>query len=101
MDKNKIEPSDDDMLENIKLFDATIRDLTTKENGALKKAYKTKDIKLDSKDFNWKKKYNPMDHFGNYDDHGKYAPNYTEQINSLWQETKNLQNTVGLCSNCC
>lgn len=94
MPKNEIEHTDDDMLENIKLLDATIRDLTTKENSALKKAYKTKDIKMDSKDFNWEKKYKAMDHFSNYDDNGKYSPNYTEQINSLWQENKNLQNQM-------
>ena len=84
MDENP-DPLTDDLLEGIEL----VLEDTPLNN------YKAKDVKLDINDIKWEKKYKPMNQYGGYDDHGKYAPNYTEQINSLWQENKNLQNQLG------
>lgn len=82
--------------------DEAIKEIESVLHGTQPNTYKARTVKLDKNDIQWEpfEKYTAMKKHYVYDDQFPNNSNNSEQINSLWQEIKRMQNEIKDCKNC-
>jgi glycogen debranching enzyme len=88
MDKNQTDP----ILEEDLLADIDIEIESVIKEEINKSAYKTKPVKLDMSEINWKNK--TMNKSYNYTYDESMSHKLTEQINGLWQKIKTMESNL-------
>lgn len=88
MDKNKTDP----ILEEDLLADIDLEIDTVIKEEIKKAAYKTKPVKLDMSEIDWKNK--TMNKSYNYTYEDSMGHKVTEQINGLWQKIKTMESNL-------